>query len=64
MHTQNTLHISDSMYAHAKKIISIAPPVVSDDVLVYMLVTDGLFEYQAQKMVEQRETYKQQAIAA
>jgi hypothetical protein len=60
MHTQTSLHISDSKYDLIDKTLSSKKTVkISDIDLVKILVEKGVFEYQAQKMVEQRQSFQQ-----
>lgn len=60
MHTQNSLHLSDSKYALIKNTLSSQEAIdFSDEELVSILIEKGIFEYQAQKMVEQRWDFQQ-----
>lgn len=60
MHTQNSLHLSDSKYSLIKNTLSSQEAInFSDEELVSILIEKGIFEYQAQKMVEQRWDFQQ-----
>lgn len=62
MHTQHSLHLSDTKYSLIKNTLSSQEAInFSDEELVGILVAKGIFEYQAQKMVEQRWDFQQVA---
>lgn len=54
MHTQRTLHLSDAQFAIIDSLLTHTGPETSDEVLVEVLVKEGIRRYPAEKMVEQR----------
>lgn len=54
MHTQNTLHLTDKQYKLAAVLLSAAEPAISNATLVEVMVREGIRQYPAEKLVEQR----------
>lgn len=54
MHTQHTLHLTDKQYKLAAVLLSTSEPSVSNDTLVEVMVREGIRQYPAEKLVEQR----------
>jgi hypothetical protein len=54
MHTQNTLHLTDKQYKLAVVLLTTAEPAISNATLVDVMVSEGIRQYPAEQMVEQR----------
>jgi len=54
MHTQNTLHLTDKQYKLAAVLLTTSEPAISDATLIEVMVREGIRQYPAEQMVEQR----------
>lgn len=54
MHTQNTLHLTDKQYKLAVVLLTFSEPAVQDSTLIEVMVSEGIRQYPAEKLVEQR----------
>jgi hypothetical protein len=54
MHTQHTLHLTDKQYKLAVVLLTFSEPAVQDSTLIEVMVSEGIRQYPAEKLVEQR----------
>lgn len=54
MHTQHTLHLTDKQYNRVVELLTCVSMEVSDTDLVGIMTSEGIRQYPAEKMVEQR----------
>lgn len=57
MHTQHTLHLTNSQVSMIEETLSNSDYDVSDTELVDVLVANGVFQHAAEKSVELRQLY-------
>ncbi len=62
MHTQNTLHLSDIQFSMALQIIEDSSNL-EPDIVVNILIENGIRQYPAQKLVQQFHFHKQLKVA-
>lgn len=54
MHTQHTLHLTDKQYKLAVILLTFSEPAVQNSTLIEVMVSEGIRQYPAEKLVEQR----------
>lgn len=54
MHTQHTLHLTDKQYKLAVVLLTFSEPAVQDSTLIEVMVSEGIRQYPAERLVEQR----------
>lgn len=61
MHTQHTLHLTDKQYKLAVALLTFTAMDVSDSALVETMTAEGIRQYPAEKLVEQRARFYNEA---
>lgn len=61
MHTQNTLHLTDKQYDLAVMLMTFSNPSISDDVVVKLMVREGIRQYPAEQLIQQRAKFQNDA---